>query len=250
MDALDWKLKQRVFKAIDALVDADVLVMEPGNARHQRFRLNPTAPRFESYLFTNDACGIREPGRNCFLLKDVLFDRLGVIPTFCMKRCWKIVIKVRSVAEIFALYGVMKAHAWPGKCGWDGRDYTFGTWVGFCYFGAREEAEEAFDGRVKAVRERIPTAQLHLKRSCSEYELRAPSDSWNEHDPLADTLAEYLATWVDWDMTMHNQTDYHEARIKSYWIEKAYNMGDPTLAEVMPDFRKMYPQSVKYREAP
>lgn len=249
MNAREWKLKERVFRAVDALVDTGALVMDPGNAHGQKFRLNPTAPKFESYLFTNDACGIREPGRNCHLFKDVLFDRLGVVPTYCMKRCFKIVIRVRSVAETFALFDVMKENAWPGKCGYDGRPYTFGTWVGFCYFPGRAEAEAAFDSRVAAVKARIPGAHLHLKRSCTEFELRSPSNTWDEEDPLADALAEYLSMWVEWDVTMHNQTAYAEERVKNYWIEQAYAMGDATLAEVVPDFRKMYPQTVKYRES-
>lgn len=246
VDACSWALRERVFKAIDTLVMSRVLEMAPGNAPDQKFRLRAVTPKIPVYVFTGDA-DRREAERNCYLLKDVIFDQLGAIPTFCMKRCWKIVIKLKTVAELFTLLGVMKQHAWPGKCGFDGRNYTFGTYVGFCYFNSREEAEAAFDSRVQTVRERIPGAELYLKRSCTEFEMQRPSTAWNEQDPLADAVAAHLSRWVDWDAVTHRQTEYVEERIKSYWIEKAYNIGDETLAEVMPDFRKMYPQTVKYR---
>ncbi len=249
MDARTWALRERVFKALDTLVMARILELPPGNAKDQKFRLRPAIPKIDAYIFTADVRTIREPGRNCYLLKDVLFDQLGVIPTYCMKNCWKIAIKVRTVAELFTLLSVMKENAWPGKCGFDGRNYTFGTYAGFCYFGSREEGEQAFAARVKAVKERIPQAHLYLKRSCTEFEMRAASDTWNPQDPLADTLAEFLATWVEWDAITHNQTEYVEERVKSYWIEKAYNLGDATLEQVMPDFRKMYPPSVRYMES-
>jgi hypothetical protein len=113
------------------LVAARALVLKPGNARDQKFRINAELPVIGPYVFTNEACGIREPGRNCFLLKDVIFDMLGVIPTYCMKRCWKIVITVDTVADLFALLEVMKERQWPGKCGFDPRSYTFGNYVDF-----------------------------------------------------------------------------------------------------------------------
>lgn len=248
-DACTWALRERVFKAIDTLVMARILELPPGNAQDQKFRLNPVIPKIDAYIFTTDVRRVREPARNCYLLKDVIFDQLGAIPTYCMKNCWKIVIKVRTVAELFTLLSVMKENAWPGKCGFDGRNYTFGNYVGFCYFGSREEGERAFASRVKAVKERIPGAHLYLKRSCTEFEMRATSDTWNTEDPLADTLAEFLANWVEWETVTHNQTEYVEERVKSYWIEKAYNLGDPTIEQVVPDYKKMYPQSVRYMES-
>jgi hypothetical protein len=249
MDGRTWALRERVFKAVDTLVMARILEMPPGNAERQKFRLRPAVPKIDAYIFTTDAKGVREPARNCYLLKDVIFDQLGAIPTYCMTHCWKIVIKVRTVAELFALLSVMQEHAWPGKCGFDSRNYTFGNYVGFCYFESREHAEREFPARVEAVKERIPGAHLYLKRSCTEFEMRAPSNTWNPEDPLADALAEFLATWVEWETVTHNQTEYVVERVKSYWIERAYNLGDPTIEQVMPDYRKMYPQSVRYMES-
>lgn len=248
-DARAWALRERVFKAIDTLVMARILEMPPGNAENQKYRLHPVVPKIDTYIFTTDIGSIREPGRNCYLLKDVIFDQLGAIPTYCMKQCWKIVIKVKTVAELFTLLSVMKENAWPGKCGFDGRNYTFGNYIGFCYFGSREDGERAFASRVKTVKERIPGAHLYLKRSCTEFEMRAPSNTWNEADPLADALAEFLSAWVEWETVTHNQTKYVEERVKSYWIEKAYNVGDPTLEQVVPDYKKMYPQTVRYMES-
>lgn len=110
--------------------------------------------------------------------------------------------------------------------------------------------EQAFDGRVAAVRERIPSAQLYLKRSCTEFEMRAPSNTWKEADPFADAMVEFLSHWVEWDAETHEQTDYVEERVKSLWLERAYAIGDTSIAKVVPDFRSMFPQTVKYREAP
>jgi hypothetical protein len=231
------------------LVAARALVLKPGNARDQKFRINAELPVIGPYVFTNEACGIREPGRNCFLLKDVIFDMLGVIPTYCMKRCWKIVITVDTVADLFALLEVMKERQWPGKCGFDPRSYTFGNYVGFCYFDSREAGEEAFESRLAAVRERVPKAEMYLKRSCTEYELKAPSDTWNEKNAVADALVEILEECVEWDFVDFNPTEYNEKRVKNYWIEQAYNRGDTTLSEVVTDYQDMYLQSVKYKKS-
>ncbi len=243
-----WAVRERVFKAIDTLVMAGILEMPTGNAANERFRLKARTPKISPYIFTARARDVREPERNCYLLKDIIFGQLGAIPTYCMKHCWKIVIKVATIADLFALLDVMTAKAWPGKCGFDTRDYTFGNCVGFRYFNSREDGEAAFDQTVEAVRARIPSAQLYLKRSCTEFELKAPSTAWNHEDQFADAVAAYLAEWVEWEAETHEQTEYVVARVKSYWVEKAYNVGDPTLEQIVPDFRSMYPQPVRYKE--
>ena len=190
---------------------------------------------------------------DCHLWHKVIFDfvfkALGEKwgPSQC-QNCFKVVARLRTLKELFALLNLQKRMGRPSKCGKEIRPQVNGLYGGYWYNWGLEAGLECF----KAVREEInkdpklgPEIPLILKRACTEFELLAgPSDKWevNEKQLQVETLIDN--TFVR-DIKHRTQPDHAIATVHRGWIEWAYACGDKTYLEFT-NGEPLYPPLVTY----
>jgi len=127
--------------------------------------------------------------RNCFLWKEMYFDRYGFISRNCFS-CFKIFVRFDCLDELLKLRLVQREEfrlfGWVAKCGIETRPYLthLGKYAGFWYVPI-EGNDMIARGRVMAdqIEADLTQAGLQLKpclkRACSEMEIkRGPSSKW------------------------------------------------------------------------
>uniref|UniRef100_A0A6M3J165 Uncharacterized protein n=1 Tax=viral metagenome TaxID=1070528 RepID=A0A6M3J165_9ZZZZ len=62
------------------------------------------------------------------------------VPGHCWNKCWKVVIRVKTLADLHSLYSIAVALNFPGKVGINKRSYVKGPYLGFFYSESEGEA--------------------------------------------------------------------------------------------------------------
>lgn len=167
---------------------------------------------------------------DCGTWHDLLFDiALGqkYIPSPCFN-CYKVVIAIPTVAELFGLYNILKRLNIPSKCGLDGnRVNTNRLYAGYVYNVGLEEGRERKELIRKEVDERIGThIQVILKRGCTEYEqIYGPSDKWWVVPEQLETEKIVFENFR-WGIKDVPQDIAQVSETMSEWIKRAYQWGD------------------------
>jgi hypothetical protein len=196
------------------------------------------------------------PMLDCHTWHRILFDTIVMglppqerfVPSRCQD-CWKVVVRPRSLKQLFALLNLQKQMDRPSKCGIETRETVHGLYGGYFYNIGLEAGRECYDLVRKAVNDEPllgPSVTVLLKRACTEYEHAiGPSDKWRisrrqlEIEGLLDTI---LAK----DDTDRRQSDHNLQYIHRKWIEWAWAAGDPTYAEFTDG--PIYPPYVTYHD--
>lgn len=195
-----------------------------------------------------------EPEANCGFNNKLLFNTFGVFPLDCLK-CWKVVVKPRTVKELLELYEVEDTLTdRPCKCGIELRTYTHDKgYGGYFYNRSKEQGVECYADVRGLVDEHIsPEVPVTLKRYCTEFEIKfGPSDNIEEtldrgfyideesgkevHVPTradSEMWTGIAKKWVDMssdeDTEGEGQPMWLKQHIVRTWLEKAYDRGDST----------------------
>ena len=142
----EYGMRKRIQQVIEPLILSGTLTLEK-EKKQARLKITGTRPNLNYYLFTGPLADYQ-----CFYDHDIIFNGLGIIPTHCQKRCWKVVINCKSAIQAHRLYEILRDENIMGKAGCDPRPYTYGYWRGFCY---NYTADDALDKR-DYLREIIP----------------------------------------------------------------------------------------------
>jgi hypothetical protein len=170
----------------------------------------------------------RCPKRQCTRHHRVLFRLYGVIPRFCFD-CYKVVVRPRSVVELFKLLEVFRGlpEHLACKCGLELRDYVPALYGGYVYSLGVDEGRELHRLVGDAVAEGIsPDVPVVLKRACTEFELEyGDSEKWRYRPGW-----QLCEQWVDdhflFPARAPDQPDFVQVNVMNNWFEHAHSAGD------------------------
>lgn len=188
----------------------------------------------------------------CTLWHKAIFDNFGFIPTPCHK-CFKVVVKPRTVSELVVLYEFSKGIPIPSKCGAERRPFVFGPYSQFFYASGLDEGLRYYRLVRASVSEILSTdVPVILKCGCTRYELEmGPSDRWLitaeqlEFEAfLKDTVSKDI---MDWEMEPYRQSGALKEAIKEKWLEWAFHIGDAAYLEFTGG-RPLFPKGATYHD--
>lgn len=177
----------------------------------------------------------------CGLWHQIMFDLVGsklpdgkqFVPSKC-QQCFKVVVRPRSLRQLFALVDIQKSMGMPSKCGIERRQSVHGLYGGYFYNVGLPEGLERYNQVREAVdmHELMGTdVEVFLKRGCTEFEHACgDSDKWEitDYQIHVERLLERHLITDDVEITQPEKLIHHVHR---RWIEYAYANGDKTYAE-------------------
>lgn len=185
---------------------------------------------------------------DCYMLKDVWFETFKIVPSFCQKFCWKVVLKPKTVADLFKLHDIMQALNVIGKCGIERRVYVRGHYGGYIYNNSKEEAMDNYNLINEILKVNVLEMPVSVKRGCTEFESVCPSDKW-EVSPDQFEIEKKLLEIFNSDPIPPYQPQWVKNNIKRSWIHHAYKHGDDTYKLCIPaEDAEFYQPSVTYHE--
>ena len=169
--------------------------------------------------------------RECTRHSTVYSKLYGFIPQNC-HHCFKIVVRPKTLRDLFKVREIQKKLDRPSKCGIEEREHVHALYGAYWYCPISEGLKGARE-LYKTVRAEVEASLdqgtgVILKRGCTEMELaHGPSDRWT-----------YTAAHAQQEMHLDSryevkrrdkiQPEYLEARTIRRWIEWAYSHGDAT----------------------
>lgn len=168
----------------------------------------------------------------------VYFNNYGIISQGCLK-CYKIVMTIPTLKDLFQVLAYQKAGTLTCKCGIERRKYVgkVGKYGAYWYTplsGGLEEGRQIY----KDIHEVFPRFPLILKRGCTEFEMvYSPSSKWDEiakERDWIDTEALLDQVFVADPMSLKvemNTPKQLEVCVIRRWIEYAFEHGDSTYLE-------------------
>ncbi len=194
--------------------------------------------------------------KDCGLWHQVIFDVVGgklpswmkFVPSKC-HQCWKVVVRPKTLKQLFALLELEKKIDMPSKCGIEVRETVHGLYGGYFYNNSLKEGLACYE----MVRKEIDADKylgkdipVVLKRACTEFEL-ACGDSRKWAVPEWQLAIEQLVDrYVVKEDVLYQQPDHVLWNIHRRWIEWAYQNGDETYKEFT-NGRPLFTASVTYQ---
>jgi hypothetical protein len=206
-------------------------------------------------------------GFNCGLWHQIIFNVIvkalppeqRFVPQHCQS-CWKVVVKPRTLQQLFNLHELQKMLDRPSKAGIETRESVNGLYGGYFYNKSKEEGlrcyslvynkmleNEALLPLLDEVDEYGRTTRVILKRGCTEFEhMIGDSSKWEitEEQKFVEELVEHYV--VSDEVSMH-QPEHVVWNIKRRWIEWAWKHGDPTYMRYTGG-KPLYPPYVTYHQ--
>jgi hypothetical protein len=193
---------------------------------------------------------------NCFLWKEIIFHGIvekhippdrRFVPMGC-QQCYKVVVRPKTLKQLFALEKIQAKMGHPSKCGIELRKEVFGNYGGYFYNRGLEEGLACY----KKVRSAISMnsilgkeIKVILKRGCTEMEhCVGPSDKWLVSKEQIDLEVMINNNFVD-DLPVLTQSENVKNDVRQRWIEHAYSIGDETMYDYN-DGQPLYPEYVTY----
>lgn len=180
----------------------------------------------------------------CDLFHAVYHQIENHVHSYC-RNCWKVVVRPRTLVELFDLYEIQRSLDVPCKCGIERRDSVHGLYGGYFYNRGKEAGLACLD----KVRELVSPMPAFLKRYCTEYEIGPLS--LGPSDEMPDVTPEER----EWELEIESlfprvgcstpQSDWQLAYVMRQWIHWAYANGDQTYKEFT-DGNPLFQDYVKY----
>jgi hypothetical protein len=169
----------------------------------------------------------QKPGQQCEIWHRLFFDRYKWVPTYC-KDCWKVVVFIPTVKDLFNVYEIQHELGHPCKAGIEYRYTDERKYGAYFYNNGKQAGLDCY----KMVREAIPeNMDVILKCACSEYEIECgPPDEWKA-SPEQLEVEEMFKTWLVDSNMKHTQLEYMTAFTMLKWIHHAVHIGDLTYRE-------------------
>ena len=206
-------------------------------------------------------------GLNCHLWHQIIFDRVvkylpineRFVPSGC-QGCWKVVVKPRTLQQLFNLLETQKKLNLPSKAGIEIRPSVPGLYGGYFYNGSLEAGLACYDIVKAAMLENIflaplvdevdefgKTRRVILKRGCTELEhLIGDSDKW-EVTPDQEFIEAMVTNYIVDENVDLTQPENFILNVKRRWIEFAWEHGDPTYM-LYTGGKPLYPPYVTYHQ--
>ena len=206
-------------------------------------------------------------GLNCLLWHGITFNFVipylpsgeRFVPRGCQS-CFKVVVKPRTLQQLFNLHEMQKKLDLPAKCGIEERQSVHGLYGGYFYNKSFPEGMACY-GIVKAamlenehlaplvdeVDEHGKTTRVILKRACTEFEHMIGDSSKWQVTPEQEFIEDMIDHYVVDDNSSIQQPDHLVWNIKRRWIEFAWKNGDPTYARYTGG-KPLYPPYVTYHQ--
>jgi len=173
------------------------------------------------------------------------------VPRRCQS-CWKIVIRPRTLVELFALEKVLIDLGLPSKCGIERRSYTppkekGSRYGGYIYSTSSEEGLERLE-KIRSIlseHELLNGVESYLKRACTEFEMRfGDSSKWTVSDRQHE-IENLIESLMVIDIPMSHTAKHIRDKVHMTWIEWACENGDKTYLEYT-DGKPLYTPAVRY----
>ena len=175
------------------LKDSDVVSwLEPLWKKGWKWRAGDHKLQVQSNMIPNVPWHFTNPGHDCFIWSNILFDIVGhnqahgnlqFIPGHC-RNCYKVVVRPKTVKQLFALERLQMKLGYQSKCGIEVRDYTPALYGGYFYTQGLEAGRERYQqvrAAVDADQDLGEDVDVYLKRACTEMERKyGDSDQWSE----------------------------------------------------------------------
>jgi len=187
------------------------------------------------------------PWRKCDLWLNMMNSNcLHFIPQEC-RSCWKVVVRPKTLKQLFQLYNYQQNAGVECKCGIEVRSYVRGNYGGYFYTSSYQECGERYLQVREAMDKIDPDILVIMKRSCTEYE-QAFGSSIDYIRPVdADQWENLMLEWIDYKHGGTAEPAYFKANIKQRWIEFAWERDDPTVDEFIGS-RQLFPPVHTYHE--
>jgi hypothetical protein len=185
------------------------------------------------------------PGMRCDVFLSVLYPYFSVISSRC-RECYKVMVKPRTIVELFELHDMMKEMGVHCKCGVDKRPYTDARYLGAFYNKGKEEGLERYAQVRKMIPKEVPVG---LKRYCTEFEVRptgiGPSDQLPEMTHIEKFREDQVLDRFVEQYLKGEQGEEVRNSIKEEWIKYAFRTGDLTYKELT-NGKSIYGDCVTY----
>ena len=185
--------------------------------------------------------------RGCTLWQNIIFPAFNkqLVPIRCHS-CWKVVVRPRTLRELFQLAKFQEKCEFHCKCGIERRSYVSANYGGYFYFNSMQEGLDALDLIREQVAKKIsPGVSVNLKRGCTEFEQAIPnSNNWAIREDQAEVEKRILSE-VSLSKTYDGQSSSQVLNVKRRWVEFACEHGDLTYMEFNGG-KPLYPIPVFY----
>ena len=188
-----------------------------------------------------------------------LFDEISprtpakkFVPRRC-QQCWKIVIRPKTVKELFELEKLMLSKIdWPCKCGIERRSYaplSKHRYGGYIYSTSARQGLDRLDKIRELLNENdiLSGVEAYLKRGCTEMELGFPDSTKWEVSEAQNEVEDILDWYFTFDVPSSGMAPHLVDRLHMTWIEWAAENGDETYLEYT-DGEPLYPPAVRYEK--
>jgi hypothetical protein len=209
--------------------------IKAGSCQHQQdgtYLTKKVAVVESPWVFTNMPES-ETAGEICHRIHQYMFPKLGIIPILCHD-CFKVVVKPKTIVQLFELYKLQKQLNLPSKCGIELRNFVPDLYGGYFYNKGIEKGQKCYELVRKRVSERIsPDIEVILKRGCTEFEMaHGPSDKWQIGIKQSKLENDFNERYVEENDTTQIQTDDAINNIKLSWILYAAQKHDKTYKEL------------------
>lgn len=169
--------------------------------------------------------------RKCNLYLTYFKDNLGFIHSFCHD-CYKVVVRPKTVVQLFKLYDLQKEMQEPSKCGVELRSFISAYYGGYFYTRSLEEGQTMHRRVRKVIDEQLsPDISVILKRGCTEFEMKfGASDKWKILPNQKEWETKFDEIYVRDMQAPYEMPDYLVAYIKRLWIHFAATQKIPDMS--------------------
>jgi hypothetical protein len=191
----------------------------------------------------------QHPEKNCELCHNILFPAFNFIPRMCLN-CWKVVVRPRTVEELFKLYNLQVGLDEYCKCGIErGRPFVHALYGGYFYNDSQEQGQKRYEQVRKAVNEQIsPDVSVILKRYCSEFEQKFGPSNKYERPADADMWEDMANKYIDIDFDPYEkQAELIVRHVMYLWLVFAFQHQDLTAIKFNHG-EAFYPRVVEYQK--
>lgn len=185
---------------------------------------------------------------NCHVYFDIFFMHFGIVPSYCQKNCWKIVIKNRNFAEFWQNYTNLEDKGFYGKGGHDPREYTGCFWPIFIYNHSPEEGKKNYAKVAEILGDwcGIRDIPMILKQGCTEMEMKVPTKHWRV-TPNQLRLEKAVLERIEFGSPpVIHQPDWLRRHKIRQWVRNAHMIGDQSYKTVWD--KPLFVEPVTYHE--
>lgn len=214
-------------------------------------------PRLASLAEESPWVYVKDANARCDIYNKVFYQCLHHIHSRC-RRCWKVVVRPRTILELLDLYELEKEMGVPCKCGIEVRETVNGFYGGYFYCQHEQEAQVRYQQVRQVVDKHInPNVKIILKRMCTEFELGTPPGGDGKHRPTTDISRHVTEEELTWEYDIEQlfppvgyrnpQPDYLTAHTIIRWIHWAHSHGDMSYLDLTGG-EKLYRDVVTYHD--